>query len=151
MYQKILVPVDGSAESERALQEAVHLARLIDSRLVLLHVVDAYHLLLTQPTTASFDEARQACLESGQALLDQHADSLEASGLPFEAVLREVLSNRVSSAILDEASRRQCGLIVMGMHGRNGRTRLSLGSDAEHVVRASMVPVLLVRAGAAAS
>jgi nucleotide-binding universal stress UspA family protein len=55
------------------------------------------------------------------------------------------MSSRVASAILEEAYRRQCALIVMGMHGRNGRTRLPLGSDAEHVLQAATVPVLLVR------
>ena len=145
MYSRILVPVDGSAASGRALQEAVELARRLQSTLMLLHVVDTYQLLLSKPSQDSFDEAREALLERAQALLDDGCQTAGQAGVGCEGVLREVMSSRVASAILEEAYRRQCDLIVMGMHGRNGRTSLPLGSDAEQVLQAATVPVLLVR------
>jgi nucleotide-binding universal stress UspA family protein len=145
MYPKILVPVDGSTASVRALQEAVELARRLESTLVLLHVADTYPLLLSKASQDGFDEARELLLRQAQALLDTSRRAVDQAGVPCEAVLREVMSSRVASAILEEAYRRQCALIVMGMHGRNGRTRLPLGSDAEHVLQAATVPVLLVR------
>jgi len=51
----------------------------------------------------------------------------------------------VAETILDEARLSNCDLIVMGTHGRRGLSRLTLGSDAELVVRSSHLPVLLVR------
>lgn len=145
MYPKILVPVDGSAASNRAVEEATALAHALGSELVLLHVVDTYQLLLTKTTQADLDEAREIMLAHGKELLDAHRTTAEGAGVACEAVLREVMSNRVSGAIVDEAMRRPCDLIVMGTHGRNGRTHLLLGSDAERVIYGAKVPVLLVR------
>lgn len=145
MYPRILVPVDGSDASVRALREAVALGRALGSELVLLHVVDTYQLLLAKATQAGFDEAREALLARGQALLQACGQQAGQSGVACDTVLREVMSSRVSAAIVDEATRQDCSLIVMGTHGRNGRTRLLLGSDAERVVHAALVPVLLVQ------
>lgn len=145
MYPRILVPVDGSEASVRALREAAALAHALGSELVLLHVVDTYQLLLAKATQAGFDEAREALLARGKALLHTCGKQAEQAGVASETVLREVMSSRVAGAIVDEATRHHCDLIVMGTHGRNGRTRLLLGSDAERVVHAALVPVLLVQ------
>ncbi|MGH8227391.1 MAG: universal stress protein [Steroidobacteraceae bacterium] len=63
--------------------------------------------------------------------------------------LIEVFGERVGEAIVTEAKAWPAHLIVCGTHGRRGMRRLLLGSDAEHIVRDSPVPVLLVRAPAA--
>ena len=59
--------------------------------------------------------------------------------------VREVVGERVSDVIVDEAAKAGCELIVMGTHGRRGVSRVALGSDAENVLRSSSIPVLLVR------
>jgi nucleotide-binding universal stress UspA family protein len=64
--------------------------------------------------------------------------------------LHDVGGGRVADAIVEEARRSRCDLIVIGTHGRRGVSRAMLGSDAENVVRSSPVPVLLVRARAPA-
>jgi nucleotide-binding universal stress UspA family protein len=145
VYPRILVPVDGSDAADHALREAAALGRALGSELVLLHVVDTYQLLLAKATQAGFDEAREALLARGKSLLEGCRQQAEQAGVTSDTVLREVMSSRVSGAIVDEATRQRCDLIVMGTHGRNGRTRLLLGSDAERVVHAALVPVLLVR------
>ena len=145
MYPRILVPVDGSEAASRALREATGLAHALGSELVVLHVVDTYQLLLAKATQAGFDEAREALLSRGKALLTTCGQLAEEAGVACETVLREVMSSRVAGAIVDEATHHHCSLIVMGTHGRNGRTQLLLGSDAERVVHAALVPVLLVQ------
>jgi nucleotide-binding universal stress UspA family protein len=60
-------------------------------------------------------------------------------------VFREVTQGRVAELIVDEAQKSGCDLIVMGMHGRRGFSRMAMGSEAERVVRFSPVPVLLIR------
>lgn len=149
MYPRILVPVDGSEAAHRALAEATGLAHALGSELVLLHVVDTYQLLLAKATQAGFDAARETLLARGKALLQTCGQQPQQAGVACETVLREVMSSRVAGAIVDEATRHHCSLIVMGTHGRNGRTQLLLGSDAERVVHAALVPVLLVRQGRA--
>ena len=62
-----------------------------------------------------------------------------------ESVVHESTGGSVADAIVSEAARLDCDLIVLGTHGRRGLRRLTLGSDAELVVRHSPVPVMLVR------
>jgi nucleotide-binding universal stress UspA family protein len=145
MYPRILVPVDGSAASSRALHEAAALAHALGSALVLLNVVDTYQLLLAKTNPAEYDAARESLRRHGQELLEAARLTAEGAGVASHGLLREVMSSRVSGAIVEEARRHRCNLIVMGTHGRNGRTRLPLGSDAERVVRAAKMPVLLVQ------
>jgi nucleotide-binding universal stress UspA family protein len=71
--------------------------------------------------------------------------------VPAEVHLRDVRSGRVAEVIVDEVVKLKCDLVVIGTHGRRGFNRLVVGSDAEAVMRASPVPVLLVRAPEAAS
>jgi nucleotide-binding universal stress UspA family protein len=59
--------------------------------------------------------------------------------------MREVAAGPVADVVVREAGRQRADLVVIGTHGRRGVRRLVLGSDAEQVVRASRVPVLLVR------
>ena len=68
-----------------------------------------------------------------------------AQGIEAETVMREVSQGRIADVILEEVQSGACDLIVMGTHGRRGVSRITMGSDAEQVVRMSPVPVLLVR------
>ena len=62
-----------------------------------------------------------------------------------DTLLRDVTQGRIADVITDQAKRASCDLIVMGTHGRRGFNRLTMGSEAEMVVRIRSVPVLLVR------
>ena len=146
MYQKILVPLDGSATSQRGLQEAIDLARVHRARLLLLHVVDDYPLLMAATAGgAAFDEIRGVWRRQGGELLAAARQRAEAAGVQAETVLREATALRAAQAIVKECADAGCDLIVMGTHGRRGFDRLMLGSDAQAVLNDSTVPVLLVR------
>jgi nucleotide-binding universal stress UspA family protein len=146
MYQHILVPIDGSATAERGLREAICLAAGQKARLRLLTVVDTL-VSRTVQLSPLFDTPAllTAMRQEAQALLDAAQARAREAGVPAETVLREDRGSSPADAILDEAARHACDLIVMGTHGRRGLNRLTLGSDAELVLRASPVPVLLVR------
>lgn len=145
MYAKILVPIDGSATSERGLREAIELATRLKSQLVLLHVVDPYPVLMEMASVQSFEDTRQRLLKFGEETLEKARQRASESGVASESVVRETSAQRAADAIVDEAAKRQCQLIVMGTHGRRGLSRVVLGSDAELVLRLAPVPVLLVR------
>jgi len=147
MYQKILVPLDGSGTAERGLAEAVRLAAAFNSSLVLLHVIDDFPMSLEMASVQAYEETMQRLRSFGQKLLDSAAATAQAANVPAQTRLREITSERVGRAIIDEARNNGCGLIVMGTHGRRGFNRVMMGSDAEFVARASPVPVLLVRSG----
>jgi nucleotide-binding universal stress UspA family protein len=145
MYSRILVPIDGSPTAGRGLAEAIAIARVMRSTLVLLHVVDDYPLMVALATAVQVEESRAAQQRSASALLAAAAASALREGVATQSVLREVSGVPVADAILEVARERRCELIVMGTHGRRGLSRLTLGSDAELVLRQAPVPVVLVR------
>ena len=146
MYQRILVPVDGSATSEAGLDEAIKLAHLTGATVHLVHVLDlmpyagGYDLV-----NIYFTDMTPFLREAGQKVLQAAQDRVKASGVKFEAKLLETFGGRVSELLLEETKAAAADLIVIGTHGRRGIGRLVLGSDAEQVLRQSPVPVLLVR------
>ena len=147
MYERILVPLDGSATAEAGLRHAIGLAAALKSRLVLLHVMDDFALTVEMASVADYEGMRAALRGYGQDALDKARKAAADAGVMSEAVLREQPQARISEVINGEAVRHRCDLVVMGTHGRRGFSRFTLGSNAEAVMRASTVPVLLVRAG----
>jgi nucleotide-binding universal stress UspA family protein len=147
MYQRILVPVDGSPTSDRGLQEAIRLARLTGGRLRLLHVVDDLSFALAMDAYAGYSgEWMEALREGGRQVLANAKALATAAGLEAETVLYDSVEGRVHELAVAEAQKWPAEVIVIGTHGRRGVGRLVLGSSAEYVLRLSPVPVLLVRA-----
>lgn len=151
MYERILVPIDGSPTASRGLDEAIALGSRLGSELHLLNVVDA-RLLIAEvsvfaPPVQLLDDWRAA----GEQLLAESLGRVRGASLRCDGAVRCDPGLRVCDLILQEARQCGAGLIVMGTHGRHGLRRLALGSDAELVLRDSPVPVLLVRATEAAT
>jgi nucleotide-binding universal stress UspA family protein len=92
-----------------------------------------------------FDTMRKG----GKEILDAAEKVVLAQGLRPTCVLMESIGGAAADLILEQAKERHADLIVMGTHGRRGIVRLALGSDAEQVVRAATVPVMLIRGQAA--
>jgi nucleotide-binding universal stress UspA family protein len=148
MYQRILVPLDGSNTAQRGFEEALRLARLCDASLVLLHVVEIFPMVADVASAAVWDQAITAQRENAQRMLERAHEVARSAGIASETRLEDAAAARVCDVIVDQASDRRCDLIVMGTHGRRGIQHVFIGSDAERVVRMSAVPVLLVRAPA---
>ncbi|MBI4206582.1 MAG: universal stress protein [Betaproteobacteria bacterium] len=150
MYQRILVPIDGSPTSDRGLKEAVRLAKEQRARLCLIHVIDQ-SVMPTLPSSGLYVRTvLEAMRRSGEIVLQHAMNAVKAEGVDADSRMVENFMGRVAEAIVDEAGKWRADLIVMGTHGRRGVSHLFLGSDAEMVVRMSDVPVLLVRAPATA-
>jgi len=143
MYQRILVPVDGSAASNSGLDEAIRLARLAGGRLRLVHVVD--DLVLSTGLEFATCDVVGILVDAGAKILSAAKAKVEASGVAVDTFLSETLAERVSDVVVAQARQWNADLIVIGTHGRRGVRRLLIGSDAEQIVRAAPVPVLLVR------
>ena len=146
MYQRILVPLDGSPTSERALQEAIKLADG-KSKLRLIYVIEAtYPLDAVAYTLIDHAALQEAVRKTGERALAKAAEKVQRSGMTAETELLDVPAERVSAVIDSDALNWKADLIVIGTHGRSGLNRLLLGSVAEEVVRGTPLPVLLVRA-----
>jgi nucleotide-binding universal stress UspA family protein len=144
MYQRILVPVDGSATSDAGLAQAINLARLTGASLRLLHVVDGVTSLMTGEGYVSGD-VFAILKQAGQSVLDEARMKVDAAGIPVDTALFDDLSHRLSDRVAEQVKEWDADLIVLGTHGRRGVRRMLLGSDAEQIVRTATVPVLLVR------
>jgi nucleotide-binding universal stress UspA family protein len=144
MYQRILIPVDGSPTSDRALGEAIALARQQNAQLQLLHVIEEIHFVDIE-SSISYAELQETMRNSGNKVLTQAQTAVQQAGMTAETKLLEASGKRVASVIVAEAERWPADLIVIGTHGRTGFSRLLFGSVAEGVVRTAPVPVLLIR------
>jgi nucleotide-binding universal stress UspA family protein len=152
MYQKILVPVDGSPTSARGLQEAIKLAKLTGARLRLLHVVDQISFASGMEAASMMTgEMLQLLREGGETLLKKAEARVQKAGVRVDTVLCDSFAGRVCDLVVEQATAWRADLIVLGTHGRRGFSRLMMGSDAEMIVRLATMPVLLVRGKEAAA
>lgn len=122
MYERILVPVDGSAFSEEVLPVAASLARATNARLALMRVIE-----------------RDAEQEEASRRLKELADGLQADAHMVPG------RKSVASAILEEASRVPGTLVAMTTHGRSGLVEAMMGSVAQDIIRTGRDPVLAYR------
>lgn len=149
MYQRILVPVDGSSTSTLGLDEAIRLAGLTHGRLRLIHAIDELSFALAMDAYSGHAGDWLGVLRAeGARVLEESRARAAAAGVDVEAVLRDNFSGAVHEVVTTEAAQWPADLIVLGTHGRRGIGRLVLGSSAEHILRYATVPVLLVRAPA---
>ena len=148
MYQRLLVPIDGSDASARGLTEATKLAKDQKARIRLIHVVNEWMVIPAYENAAATTYSGDLMLalrESGQELLDKAKAQLAAAGIPVEATLLEADGGQAGHVIVKDAEEWHADIIVLGTHGRRGLSRAVMGSDAEQVVREARVPLLLVR------
>jgi nucleotide-binding universal stress UspA family protein len=153
MYQRILVPLDGSARAEEALPIAARLARASGGAVVLLRVAEAPVLpvVATLPATAPTTPADALALPlieaEHQAATAYLARMAQADILTGVAVETSVEASPVAATILDAAQARAADLIVLCRQGHTGLARWAPGSVAEKVARHATVPVLVLQAG----
>lgn len=146
MYERILVAVDNSSTSDKALEEAIKLAQVHKAILRLVHVVDTAMLDVDNGGLVSIHEVVQALRQGGDSLLKQSEVRVQAADVAVETSLLETLGvTRIATEIVEAAKKWPADLIVLGTHGRRGFVHLLLGSVAEDVVRIATMPVLLIR------
>lgn len=146
MYQRILVPVDGSRCARRGLSEAIALARLTGARIRLVHVVDEPLVAIgTDIAAGAAADLVAIAREAAQRVLADATETVKLAGVPVDDLLLDSFDGRLCDLVTQAASSWAADLVVIGTHGRRGVGRLLLGSDAEQILRLSPVPVLLVR------
>lgn len=141
MYNRILIPVDGSPPSTAALAEALGFARERNARALLVYACEPMPYTLAEGVLDLSAEMRR----QGRLILDAAAAAADKAGVTAEMSLVEASDRRIPEVIVDEAKRWNADLIAMGTHGRRGFEHLLLGSVAEGVIRRASVPVLLLR------
>lgn len=140
MYKKILVAVDDSDVSGRAVAAAAELARLSGGTIHLLHVRERQDVI--GKSGGSFDVEYQ---EEAEALVQKAADSLKDTGVSSTSKIVHVPIGHVAKEIVNAAAEADADTIVMGSHGRTGLGALVLGSNAYKVLHLADRPVLIIR------
>lgn len=146
MLNKLLVPLDGSTTSERAIEPALNLARPNKAEVILLHSLIPVHTMM--PAFAdeyawiwpagSLERSRQQAAKYLKSVADKWADA----GVELHTQLVE---GHEAVAILDVAAEEGVDMIVMSAFGYTGLSRWSMGSTTEKVLHGAPCPVLVIR------
>ncbi|MBT5773788.1 MAG: universal stress protein [Dehalococcoidia bacterium] len=159
MYQKILLPLDGSDLSHQAIPHAIAVATGIDSEVTLLQVIDSVAHIISETTPATIEpvpsgeltveiaeSAVQAQREAAEVNLATATAQIVAGGIDAARISTEVVEGNASQAIEGAVERLGCDLVIIATHGRSGIKRVLLGSVADHVARNTPgAAVLLIR------
>lgn len=152
MYTRILVAIDDSSTSTKALDEAINLSRVLGAALCITHVADEGPVTqhsMGVGTYIDLDKVKEDMRQGGHSLLDAAVAKAFAQGLPAKQMLVESTRRRVAEVIVDAARTWGADLVVIGTHGRRGFERLLVGSVAENLVRIATTSLMLVREGEA--
>jgi len=142
MYKKILVPLDGSALAERAINHAAEIARGSGAELILLEVVQVP--LSKTPEVGAKEEIKsiQEISAQSKTYLNMLASRVGKEGIKVRIV---VMEGAADGAILGFAHDEDVDIIVMSTHGRTGLSKALMGSVAEKVMLTTKRPVMLVK------
>lgn len=146
MFKNLLVPVDGSELSERAMQASVSLARQLGAAIT--GFVAEPDMPLPNVGTQPAAYARQR--DAHETRTDTHAHQVltrfgelaREAGIPFNG--RHLRTDRVDAAIVDLARELDCDMIVMVTHGRGAFGELLFGSHTKNVLANSQIPLLVL-------
>ena len=148
MFQRILVPLDGSERAERSIQVAAHMARKASGCVILVRIVETpveYWSSLSQVPTASLVEtAIESEIDESERYLATLAASPLLAGITVQTV---TLFGQVAPSILSAANTYTADIIVISSHGYTGMKRWVMGSVAEKIARHATIPVLILRDG----
>jgi len=144
MFQRILVPTDGSDITKKAIETTIRLAKSLNATVYTISVKEPFPysaISEMQPTPPQefFDAQERIASARVQAV----REACQAAGMGCEAHTIEAL--HPWEAIIEHAQRMGCDLVVMASHGRRGVSALLLGSETQKVLTHSKIPVLIVR------
>jgi nucleotide-binding universal stress UspA family protein len=144
MYQRILVPTDGSGITGKAIETAVGLARALGAQIEALSVVEPFpYSVISEIEPVAPQEYSEVQRRIAQQRVDQIAQACAAMGLSCTAHVTEAA--HPYEAIIEHAQEHGCDLIVMASHGRRGVSALLLGSETQKLLTHTKIPVLVVR------
>jgi nucleotide-binding universal stress UspA family protein len=145
MYQKIMVPLDGSQVAECVITHIETIAGKSDANVELVTVIEPLEIPTRGMIAISDDEIKQIDAEGrkeAHKYLDQVSERLKQSGVNAGAVL---LTGKAADSLVRYANNNDIDLIIMATHGRSGISKLFWGSVAEKILRATAIPVLLIK------
>ncbi|MBW7861842.1 MAG: universal stress protein [Rhodocyclaceae bacterium] len=148
MYRHVFVAIDDSATSQKALEEAITVARIHGAELEIAHAIDEQLVHVFHAggvTTTSASQLKNVLVSSGEEVLTRAVEHARTAGVQARAHLIKGHGKHADDLIADAVQSSGADLLVVGSHGRRGVRRLLLGSVAENLVRKVGISVLIVR------
>ncbi len=151
MFEKILVPLDGSEHSVRALENAVQIAKKFDGKITLIHVYSVARPVSVSPITMAetgtlapevISKMVEAARARGASILADGEKKVKVKSVQVDTLLRE---GHTVEEILKTAKEGEFNLIVMGARGLSKIKEIFLGSVSHGVTRHAHCPVLVVK------
>jgi nucleotide-binding universal stress UspA family protein len=144
MFHKILVPIDGSEQSDTAVALALRMAKEDGGEVIFVHAVELNKIAaLAGPAPMDPSIAIDAACQVGHELLEDMKKRADQAGVRASIELPE---DECIGSVLEIARQRKADLIIVGSHGRSGIPRALIGSVAEGILRRSPIPVLVCHA-----
>ena len=149
MYRHILVPTDGSPLSLKAAREAARLAKEQKAKITAFYAIEPYYpppaseALILYPEIFSEEEYRKNTEKAAGTALRKVEEEAQAEGVKAET--KFATAEAPWKAIIDQARKGKCDLIVMASHGRGGLASALIGSETLKVLTHSKTPVLVCR------
>lgn len=145
MFKHILLPTDGSAASESAIEQSVRFAGEIGAKVTGIYVIPKFHVITTR--TEMLEDTREKYEKDSGADAKKYLAAIEAAAkeahVPCETMY--VSSDHPYEEIIRAAEDRQCDLVAMASHGRRGVQGLLIGSETQKVLTHCRIPVLVYR------
>jgi nucleotide-binding universal stress UspA family protein len=147
VYNRILLPTDGSENAKRAGKHAIWISDVSGADIIVLNVIEPYYPQISALPNYSeviFDELRDEG-ETAVKSFKQELESEQCNGMCKNTKLTtQIKEGKAFVEIVESIKREQIDLVVMGASGRHGLDRFMLGSVTERVVREAICPVLVV-------
>ena len=148
MYKHILLPTDGSKLAAKAVKQGIMLAKALKAKATVINVTPEFQMVIDEGFVLPNAGALQKRFEVESAklakkIVDAVKTAAGAAGVRCDTVV--VSSSRPYEAIMRQAKKSKCDVIVMGSHGRRGLKGILLGSETAKVLAHSKIPVLVVR------
>lgn len=147
LIKRILVPIDGSELTERAIPASVALAAQLGAALVGFvaepEAAPPLVPLMRPPTEEELLEHDALTAAHARPLLQRFEEAARQAGVPFEGVFQQV--QRIDRAIIAAAESHDCDLILMVSHGRGAFGEFLFGSQTKAVLAGSRLPLLVLR------
>ena len=145
MFKHILLPTDGSKLSEESIRRGMQLARELDAKVTVLHVIPKSDVGTDEIEIIENSHQQDATESVERAKCYLKFARKVAAGARVQCDTVQVAGDRPSRAIIKMAESKSCDLIQMASHGRRGIEGLLLGSETQKVLSQSKIPVLVYR------
>jgi nucleotide-binding universal stress UspA family protein len=138
LYMNILVPLDGSVDSQKALFQACDLAKNYQSNLILVYVVDKSHSL----NLLDRKEYLEILRKFGNKVLIKGKQTAKNKGVDVTTIMKE---GNISNEIVKLAKNKKCNLIIVGSKGLGAAARFFLGSISNKLANNSPCSILIIK------